>query len=130
MAKEIMVAKEGRVNPVNAVQGDGNGIVDASEVFGKKPQPRMQGKLHDMMYSGHTTSVDDEVSVSTYDLIPTQNKVWVSQVDRYRIPRKFDDEPIVAAYKGKSYVIDGHHRIAAAIRRGEKNIKVKRYNLE
>lgn len=130
MAQEVTSAMERSANPINAVQGSRNEAMEAADVFGKKPQPRMQGKLHDMMYSGHTTSVDDGVSVSVSDLIPTQKKVWVSHVDMYHSPRTFDDAPIVASYKGKSYVIDGHHRIAAAIRRGEKSIKVIRYNLQ
>ncbi len=128
--KEVTSARESLVNPINAIRSNDSKILDAADVFGNRPQPRMQGKLHNMMYSGHTTSVEDAVSVNTKDLIPTQGKVWLSYVDMYRRPRTFEDTPIVASYNGKTYVIDGHHRIAAAIGRGEKSIKVTRYNLQ
>lgn len=127
MAQETNVARESVVKALNAVGGTG-GRFSAGDVFLQKPVA-IQSRLHNLMYSGATVSVDDEAFVALKDLIPTQKYLNQSQVNDYMRPRRFDDMPIVATYKGKTYVIDGHHRVAASILRGDDKIKVVKYNL-
>lgn len=100
---------------------------NTGDVFSHKPETKMQDKLHDMMYSGGTKSVNEGVTLDASSLIPTQSKVWSKHLSQYTKPRKYDDNPIVATYKGKNYVIDGHHRIVGAKLQGQTKIKVTQY---
>ena len=100
---------------------------NTGDVFSHKPETKMQDKLHNMMYSGGTKSVNEGVTLDASRLIPTQSKVWSKHLSQYTKPRKYDDNPIVATYKGKNYVIDGHHRIVGAKLQGQTKIKVTQY---
>lgn len=100
---------------------------NTGDVFSHKPEVKMQDKLHNAMYSGGTKSVNSDVSMDISSMVPTQNKVWSSHLKQYTKPSKFDDNPIVATYKGKNYVIDGHHRIVGAKLQGQTKIKVTQY---
>jgi len=100
---------------------------NTGDVFSHKPETKMQDKLHNMMYSGGTKSVNEGVTLDASSLIPTQSKVWSKHLSQYTKPRKYDDNPIVATYKGKNYVIDGHHRIVGAKLQGQTKIKVTQY---
>ena len=100
---------------------------NTGDVFSHKPEVKMQDKLHNAMYSGGTKSVNSDVSMDISSMVPTQNKVWSSHLKQYTKPSKFDDTPIIATYKGKNYVIDGHHRIVGAKLQGQTKIKVTQY---
>lgn len=100
---------------------------NTGDVFSHKPEVKMQDKLHNAMYSGGTKSVNSDVSMDISSMVPTQNKVWSSHLKQYTKPSKFDDTPIIATYKGKNYVIDGHHRIVGAKLQGKTKIKVTQY---
>ena len=100
---------------------------NTGDVFSHKPEVKMQDKLHNAMYSGGTKLVNSDVSMDISSMVPTQNKVWSSHLKQYTKPSKFDDTPIVATYKGKNYVIDGHHRIVGAKLQGKTKIKVTQY---
>lgn len=41
-------------------------------------------------------------------------------------PSDIDTDPIVHAHQGRYFVSDGHHRVAGAIERGDKYIRVRR----
>lgn len=100
---------------------------NTGDVFSHKPEVKMQDKLHNAMYSGGTKSVNSDVSMDISSMVPTQSKVWSSHLKQYTKPSKFDDTPIIATYKGKNYVIDGHHRIVGAKLQGKTKIKVTQY---
>jgi ParB-like chromosome segregation protein Spo0J len=78
--------------------------------FEKKPNPKMP----------RTTVRLDKV-------VATQGKLDQRKVQSIA-QRGADDgtDPLVAPHKGKYYVLDGHHRVAGAIERGDTKIKVKR----
>ena len=100
---------------------------NTGDVFSHKPETKMQDKLHNSMYSGGTQSVNSDVSMDISTIVPTQSKVWSKHLAGYTKPSKFEETPIIATYKGKNYVIDGHHRIVGAKLQGKTKIKVTQY---
>ena len=100
---------------------------NTGDVFSQKPEVKMLDKLHNAMYSGGTQSVNSDVSMDIGKIVPTQNKVWSSHLKQYTKPSKYQDTPIIATYKGKNYVIDGHHRIVGAKLQGQTKVKVTQY---
>lgn len=120
--KKTATSQEGKLNAFLARSEHGTG-----EIFSTQPKNKMQNKLHNMMYSGGVETVNANVSMNLNDLIPTQSKVWSSHVSKYIKSSGNDEAPIVATYKGKNYIIDGHHRLAADILTGKKTAKVKQF---
>ena len=138
MPKEIFIARENKLNPMNSIRQKGEGDisnilsrkeVDSVDVFSSSPK-KIQTRLHNMMYSGKTESVDDNVTVNLRSLVPTQKRLDTYYLKRYMNAKQQDDNPIVARYKGNDYIIDGHHRIAAALLKGVSTMSVKRFNLK
>lgn len=67
-------------------------------------------------------------SFNIKDLIPIQNSVRIDDLHRFQQKITQDDRqtPIhVATYKGKNYILDGHHSIFAARLRGDNTINAK-----
>jgi ParB-like chromosome segregation protein Spo0J len=60
-------------------------------------------------------------------LVATQGKLDQAKVQSIA-QRGADDgtDPVVAPHKGRYYVLDGHHRVAGAMERGDSKIKVRR----
>lgn len=59
-------------------------------------------------------------------LIATQDYVVPDKIDSIASsPRRAAEPPLVMRSGGKDYVWDGHHRIAAAMQKSQKSIKVK-----
>ena len=62
------------------------------------------------------------------NLIASQTKLDPTKVANIarQAPEKITTDPIVSRHKGKYVVLDGHHRVAGAMERGDRYIKVKR----
>jgi ParB-like chromosome segregation protein Spo0J len=60
-------------------------------------------------------------------VVATQGKLDSAKVQSIA-QRGADDgtDPLVAPFRGKYYVLDGHHRVAGAMERGDTKIKVRR----
>jgi hypothetical protein len=69
----------------------------------------------------------DVENVNVKDLIPTQRNVTIPNIKDVAGVKDFPD---VIKYKGKYYIIDGHHRTARDILDGEASIKVNVYNAD
>ena len=69
----------------------------------------------------------EELSASVSELIPTQNSLTAKSVNDYRRGRGgFVGEPVDVARHGEKFVIlDGHHRVAAAVLEGAATIPVR-----
>ena len=65
-------------------------------------------------------------------LIPTQPFVRLSDVSKLKkkLGETDPDNINIAKYKGKHYILDGHHSIFAAALRGEKTVKARITNLK
>lgn len=65
-------------------------------------------------------------NITLSEVVPMQKTVVQSRFDRYRQGMRTNPEelskklPAVFQYEGKSYVLDGHHRLADGIMRGKK----------
>jgi hypothetical protein len=68
------------------------------------------------------------VRVRVDKLVPTQTNWDQSKVDDIasKDPSQIDTKPLVHPFRGRYYVSDGHHRVAAAIQRGDTHMWVKR----
>ena len=65
-------------------------------------------------------------------VVGTQRKLWPKRVQEYiKNPNKDSDAAVTATkYKGTYYVTEGHHRVTAAIARGEKTTEIHVYDLD
>lgn len=84
--------------------------------------------------SGGGASNAKHEMISPYDLEPTHNQTKSRrQMDKFVKDVQRDGEirePLkYVEYKGKKYVVDGHHRLIAAKKLGIKNIPVEKVNL-
>jgi ParB-like chromosome segregation protein Spo0J len=61
-------------------------------------------------------------------IVSTQVKLDPAKVKKIAAQpaEAIDTDPIVHPHGGRYYVSDGHHRVAGAIERGDKYIKVRR----
>lgn len=68
------------------------------------------------------------VKVRLDKVVATQRYYDQAKVDDIaeKGPKKSGITPIVHPFNGKYYLADGHHRVAAAIQRGDTHITVKR----
>jgi hypothetical protein len=66
--------------------------------------------------------------VRTNRLVPTQLDYKVEQIRKIAAqdPRDIDADPIVHPHQGEYVVGDGHHRVAAAMVRGDTTVRVRR----
>ena len=65
------------------------------------------------------------------DLVPTQKYLTADNIDD--VKDSLDDKVLkstISKYKGKYYILDGHHRIARRILNGEGTIKSHVYTVE
>lgn len=68
------------------------------------------------------------VRIPIADIVPTQGKVFANAVDNYVTNASRGNVPEIRVLEGVPYVVDGHHRIMAALARGETYIEVRNYN--
>lgn len=82
----------------------------STQQFEKKANPRMP-----------------RTTVRLDKIVATQGKLDPAKVQSIA-QRGADDgtDPVVAPHRGRYYVLDGHHRVAGAIERGDSKIKVRR----
>lgn len=61
-------------------------------------------------------------------VVATQGKLDQGKVQAIarKDPSDITTDPLVSRHQGRYYVLDGHHRVAGAIERGDTKIKVKR----
>lgn len=61
-------------------------------------------------------------------IVATQGKLDHSKVMDIagKDPSEITTDPIVSLHQGRYYVLDGHHRVAGAMERGDTKIKVRR----
>ena len=61
-------------------------------------------------------------------IVATQGKLDKAKVADIasKAPSDIDTDPVVHAHRGHYYVTDGHHRVAGAIERGDRTIRVRR----
>ena len=66
--------------------------------------------------------------VKLSNIVPTQTYWDQSKVDDIAAqgPKKAGVDPVVGKLGSKYYLLDGHHRVAGAIQRGDDKIRVKR----
>jgi hypothetical protein len=68
------------------------------------------------------------VRVRTSRLSPTQVDYKVEQIRKISAqdPRGIEHDPVVHPFQGRYHISDGHHRVAAAMMRGDTAVTVKR----
>jgi ParB-like chromosome segregation protein Spo0J len=83
----------------------------STDQFEKKPNPKMP-----------------RTRVRLDKIVATQVKLDKAKVASIaaKDPTDIDTDPIVHPHKGHYYVTDGHHRVAGAIERGDRTIRVRR----
>ena len=99
----------------------GNQWTDATVALGKPESPFQAYAL-----KGERELPPVEETVAIADLHPTQSELSPKTVNKYAKDNPDDGTytPDVYERGGKLYIADGHHRIVAAMKRGEKTIKV------
>jgi hypothetical protein len=100
-----------------------SGLYKTEEVFGKKAEVP-KGRLLPPGKSGSVLTNPKKQSVELKSLTPTQESVFKSKVDR--ISNEWDPHKVgrveVLHRDNKHYLLNGHHRAAAAIKRGETHL--------
>lgn len=99
---------------------------DVFRRFDKKFPPDKKTGRQNMTGSGERTH---EIK----SLTPTQPFVRTGNEDtlKSKVANKNPTHIATASYKGKTYILDGHHAVMAAALRGEKTIKAhKHYELD
>lgn len=89
--------------------------------------PEEQKKAMDRYRAAHTRK-----TVEIKSLRPTQPFVRTGDVEKLKskVGQTNPTHVVVATHKGNHYILDGHHSVAAAAARGEKEVSVKHINLD
>jgi len=82
----------------------------STQQFEKKPNPKMP----------RTTVRLDKIDATQLRLDPAKVRKIAAG------PANDGTDPLVAPYKGRYKVLDGHHRVAGAMERGDTKIRVRR----
>ena len=131
--QKAAIAKLAHIHKTHRFGYSQYGYIPIAAIFGRKAQyPPMQG-WNDLTVHREKVGGIKLEPVPVDKLIPTQDGVELSGVERFikLNPNKWNEnEPVrVVNKKGRLYVMDGHHRSAAAILMGYPTVPAEVMNV-
>lgn len=114
---------------------NGRGGIDRKEVSTKiiplKMNTRVVNNIFDKLPWGEHSDNRPKKSFEIKSLNPMQDRVRVDDDDRLRdkIENK-NQRIIVTTYRGKNYVVDGHHAVLGARARGDTHVDAQHIDLD
>ena len=111
--------------------GQGRGTTGTSDLKFSRTPSKLQSALgyfdnYPVGYPiGYAKAEPTERTLTISDLLPTQDSVHQDGIDKYKADTEGALPEVVLDKKsGKHILLDGHHRVAAAIQRGESSVRV------